>query len=536
MTKIIGYHAAFKDGRGFIANSYGETSGVGVIDWLLNDHQDDKKVTYDIDYFAAVLFRLAGLSEANGRELAETGKTSIGKLRTTYYKKAFLAIGNAKFSDAGQYLNLIQDTGLDNSLDVAGAVAKANEAREVAVKVSRILFNAGLDGSNINSPVSSLRSSLLRNLDLPNYTHIPHEVTAIAAECQSRRWIEIFAQGKVIGYDYDLTSAYAAMLMDLYDTRRGDWTKAAARPDGAVYGFERGTCNITARVTPIIMKQAEGLSYTPQGSRETVLTMQEVDFIKDYKQGEFTLDYGWYWTPRGKTLYKQHQFQPLKGPVNWLFNKRVTTTDELAKQILKRALAGLWGMTGQTLSNGERGEYYNMVWNVLVETNTRLAVARALFDSGVTPLSVAVDGCITDKPLNVEISRSLGGWKISHQGEAILIRSGLVAMQGKQGTGDYAVTYDAFNKMVEENPDATEYTIKSLSPVSLSQAVQMDYSRLGELVELPKTISIGDETKRNYFERPVTGRDILIKQYESFPLDVTTVRMINPSSPTPLDW
>ena len=49
----------------------------------------------------------------------------------------------------------------------------------------------------------------------------------------------------------------------------------------------------------------------------------------------------------------------------------------------------------------------------------------------VVPLHVAVDGIVTDRPLQLNISNKLGDWRLSHKGKCIIINAGTVGFEGK---------------------------------------------------------------------------------------------------------
>ena len=62
------------------------------------------------------------------------------------------------------------------------------------------------------------------------------------------------------------------------------------------------------------------------------------------------------------------------------------------------------------------------------------------------------------------------------------------------------------------------------SPVTLAEAVNGSWEKLGELQEVKKYISVGNADKRCYRERPKNGDELLCRIYESLPWDISMIR------------
>ncbi|HUV84743.1 MAG TPA: hypothetical protein VMV86_03490, partial [Methanosarcinales archaeon] len=350
MNQIIGYHAAIINNKPVIVNNKGEA---GNIDWLIDDctGKDYKKVAYDLDYFASILFRAINIFKDEAEILLARGKLHIYLDNTaydiTYFPSKYLSIARGagygrpftSIFNAEQYLPA---THYELEPTLESCISKAQEAQTIASEASWAFYLLGLDPDTITSPVRSMEKSLLANIDLPTHLDIPPEVNDLALNCCPGNWVEAYKLGYFPKtYDLDITSCYASMLAELYDTRRGSWIHSTVPPVQAIYGFAHGTVTIASNFSPIIYRKAERLNYTPVGIWDTCLTLQEIKFIKKYELGSFYIEDGWWWIPQGV------QYQPLKGIVNNLHNKR-EEANPLQNKILKRCLAGLWGRTLHT--------------------------------------------------------------------------------------------------------------------------------------------------------------------------------------------
>lgn len=357
MGRIVGYHGHFKDGQGFLVNDVGDVrTEPPYLDWLMETHvgPEFKKVAYDIDQFVAVILRLIDLTEEEGKGLLEAGELYIRPYRLTYYPSKYFGIYkggglqsmNASFYDAGQYL---EAPSLERNVVPEKAIYKAKEARDVAARVSRIFFDLGWDGNTITSPIRSLEKSALAGLNLPTHRDIPPAVNDMALRSCRGSWVEAYKLGHFKKcFDYDLRSAYPFFLSQLLDLRRGDWTMATERPEGALYGFQEGTVAMNASFHPVLYGTEAGersdYSYTPTGEWQTCLAADVVDFVRRYKLGEFKPEVGWWWIPNGT------QYEVMKGVINWLYQKR-QGKEGLELKVVKRAAC----FSGDTLVWTETG-------------------------------------------------------------------------------------------------------------------------------------------------------------------------------------
>jgi hypothetical protein len=325
-------------------------------------------------------------------------------------------------------------------------------------------------------------------------------------------------------YDYDINGAYAYELSQLYDLRRGHWIRSHYYEPEAVYGFCRGLLNVTAPFHPFMIGEGE-MKYTPVGSREEYVTKAEWDFIDQYHIGDFDCQDGWWWIPNEG----QQQYQIFKGVVNRLWSLR-QNADPMMDKILKRIMAGIWGALLQTMGGKDTlsfGERFNPVYGALVESNCRLAVARAVLDNNLYPdhlVNIAVDGIVSSKPIPVDDGK-LGGWRLSHKGKAIVVSSGIVGIEEKGGEEDFAITYDKLYSMISANPKARVYRMSKVSPITLGKALAGDrWKEIGNLETVIRTISVKEEGKRLYTKVPKCGGDLLKEVYSSEPWTIGVIR------------
>ena len=496
-------------------------SGEWLLCQLLNDNPKENKLLYDLDACAASLIRLC-LSEGHVRELYEKEKTyAYGGIKITYFPTRFFAIdGRNSFVNFGNMVRYKSDTHYSPSDNEGDKIGKAKEAAIIATSASNILEELKLDKQRIISPVGALIDKYIWSLRPPTVDDIPEDVSELAFSTIKGNWLEAYKLGSWdCAYDYDINLAYGSVLAKLMDIRRGDWVSSTTIPNNALYGFAKGSLEITAPFHPFIVKQGEEYSYSPIGIRDDVLPKNMIDLLYKYKLGTFNIEKGRWWIP--KTNYPI--YEPLKGIINHLFKIR-SESDGLKKVILRQMIAGVWGRMLE-IKKEKLGNLFNPVWGSIVENEIKCKVTETCLRHNIQPLLVAVDGVVTDKPLPITTSTNMGEWRLSHKGKCIIVSSGVVGFEGKQGAEEFALHYDWLHDQLASDPKATEYTMTKYSPLTLAKAIQLNsMDKLGELQKADRSIIIGKDYKRLWNDYPKCGGDILNNTYESTPIDAIMAR------------
>jgi len=501
------------------------------LDWLINKVQtagaNSTAVMYHLDADVAALLKLIDLTEDEARQLLERHKLRIPPYSLTYYPSKFFGVDRgfgvmhpyANFYNAGQYLV----PHFEPDEDAETATAKAREAAEIGSQVVSALHKLGLDADRLTSPVRALDSRLER-LNLPTVKDIPLEAGELAYGCVKGNWLEAFACGYwEEAYDYDINGAYGSELMWLPDLRQGEWVHSKERPEWANYGFARGGLTTRAPFHPFLIEGSD-MSYTPVGCFEVCLTLEEMRLLEKWKLGEFEIEDAWWWIPRGTTAPDT----PLYDLVNWLYYQK-GNGNEMVKQIAKRCIAGIWGRFLEFRGN-DFGPMFNPVYGAIVENNIRCKIAEACYRNGIIPLHVAVDGLITDRPLELELGSDIGQWRLSHKGRCIVVSSGVVGFEGKHGAEEFSLRFDWLYERMKAEPRATELKMRKYSPMTLAKALNLgQFDRLGEVEEIERTVYLEPDYKRVWRHRPRGGGEILGRQYWSMPIEASMVKEVMPA-------
>lgn len=489
--------------------------GSQVFDWLLADNPKENKLFYDLDPSVASLIKMT-LNEQQAEDLYKKEKVVVDGYKITYFPTRFFAIDGANsFINFGNMIRYKSDVHYSPDDTIDDKIAKAKEAESIAISTRQILKELGLDPQRIISPVGALIDKYVWSLRPPTVDDIPMEVGELAYKTIKGNWLEAYQLGYwQEAFDYDINLAYGSVLSTLLDIRRGVWVEDTAIPNNAIYGFADGILDINKPFHPFLMKQGDEYTYTPMGNRPDQLTKQQIDLLHQHQLGTFDIKQGWWWIP-SETKPK---YTPLKGIITHLHKIR-SESDGLKRAILRQMIAGIWGRMVEVRKD-KFGKLFNPVWGSIVENNIKCQVCDTCLSAKIIPLLVAVDGVITEKPLPIQDTSTMGGWRLSHKGKCIIASSGVVGFEGKEGAEEFALRFEWLYQQLQEYPKQTEYTMAKYSPMTLAKAIQNNtFDKLGELQQSNRTIIIGKDYKRLWKDYPKDGADLLANHYQSTPID-----------------
>ena len=495
-------------------------TGKQLLHWLASFGQT-LNVLWDLEYSASCILSKFHLSIEQLSELMETTKLEIDDCLFTYIPSKFMSVkagrnwGSpfAMYSNGSQYF-----TAFLEEVDRDTAYKYACEAKQIGMEVRDSLAVLKVNARNLISPINQFAKAYFQRMHFPLVDELnaidpqigEYSFNALEAglfECRQKgHFNEV--------YDFDINGAYGSSLSALPNINKGEWKYVKEYKPDAPIGFYKTKVTITDSFSPIGFR-AKDFNSTPIGTWDKYLSQQQIQCIDKWKLGSVNVEDGYVWTP----IEWQNIYAPL---IRRLFEIKESSTG-IQKDVMKRVLSGIWGIMGQIIK-GKFGEYFQPVIHALVEINTRLKVFELCKQNNIEPISIALDGVVTDRPLeNINIGTDMGQWKLSHQGKCIAINSDLVLIEGKDSKQVFTATYEWAKNEIENNPDASRYTMTRNSCVTVGKVVQNPklLDRLGEIVPTNRSIDLNVEFKRIYPEHPKTGKELLSgKIYNSMPVDV----------------
>lgn len=525
-------------GHGNIYTSEGEKCNKpSFLDWLVqHEEKNTVHMFYHLDHAVANLCKMIELDDRELRKLWEDKRLYVRGLNCNYTlsyvpgkmfsidKGAGIGKKYMIFGNMGQYMdNKVKECATANGI----IEYPLQEAHKVAVEVVEAITEiTGTEPNNLASPIRAYQKAVLEPLNLPTDSNVPMEVGKLAYACCKGGWTEALSQGQWdIVYDWDRNSSYPSDMLDLVDTRWGEWEECTGNinnvPDNAM-GFYNCEVNITADFHPILYIDKNNKSFTPTGKWTTPLTLDEVRFIREWSLGTVQILDGWTFYPVG------HPSHPLRNCTKRLYKYRQEHNGSIKGSVAKKILVASYGkfLEVQHINKKDMfGPMVNTVWAAQIETRTRLEVARFALEHGIVPLHIAVDGLVADRPILKESSDKIGEWKLSAEAPAMIVGSGVVALQGKVKEGDFSLDYDWIRQEIEKEPFAQWIEMENDSVITVGKAV-MGCKNLGAVERGTRSIILNGDNKRFYVQEPESFGQMIGKHYRSTAWDISILEGI----------
>jgi hypothetical protein len=524
-TRIIAYTADLIDGNVVLSNSDDDSivsNDVNeLLDFIGEDFSDEEsetkyrelKVCWDLDQVASLILRLLPLGRV--RELAGPTHTS-GNIFYIPSKVLSVTTDNHKsyIYHVAQYY--------DDEPDPKDAMVIHSKTRDLI----EAFWAMGLNPYKLTSPIAVYESAILDHINIPTILDIPNvkdadvdELIEWSERCVSKDWLEAYIVGNFAPeetWDYDLQSAYPAVLSQVYNIKYSQVVKSRTFCPDAHWGLLRGTLTINpdVKVHPIIYNK-ENRNLTPTGTWDDVFDLNEILFVEKWRIGHFRLKEGWF-------VKYNAPVKPFEVPLQRVFNLR--NKQGMVKKLAKRIGAACWGKLIFRAADGQLNKHYNPLMAEQTVTGTRLMVGNFIYRNKLqdSVVHVGIDGVRTTKKVHglPEVVK-MGEWKMNPPSSCLVLSPGRVYTSDKKPGGLY---YDDIMRMIQAHPRESYYSANLQRRLTLGEAAELgNLSRLGTMIDTHSNIDLNllrTGQDRIFKEFPRTGGELLAKKYYSEPMVV----------------
>lgn len=494
---------------------------------MVEDYQQDGgntqyvKVVWDIDEFCAPVFKLMG-EDICHRLMSNSHRVKMPPFTIFYMPGKFLGIDILR--EVGQTNTFRKDT--LNIYDIHQYfpdVENPNKVQDV-YSYGRYLLdtlkNMDMRPMRLTSPIRMYEECVLENMSVPTVYDMPNfeknkEAVQYAMKCAGKEWRTVYQ----IGYwglnecaDYDVRSAYPAIIAQLRNTKYCRYEKSSDYIPDADWGFLRGKVRIDARVSPIIHPEYGNVI----GEWEDYLTLDEVKWLEARGIGKFELYDGWFLT---FTSYSM----PFNNIMGRLFAQR--HYGNLRERLSKKMANGLGGKFAEVYDNGEYGKYFNPFYHAIMTARCRLQVAEFIYKNELQDdvISVMVDGVLSSKKVQKKIlgTVQMGGWRTNPSSSFLVVSVGnQYSYEKKSSSG---ISYEQIMESIGKHPNSNYYHIKKLHKVTLQEALERgDLSLLASSEIKESSLDLQFiETNLQYDKLPKNGRQLLRNRYRGEPRNIS---------------
>lgn len=502
-----------------------------------------KYVCFNMDFDAAGILKWFG--EDFCRELLEKRRTTFRDLHIHYIPRKFLCFrrGNVwtMFWDISQYYMVqgrhvplakaakwvkkskksfpvadMDETFYGNQQLLEYCIADADICGDLGRLVVDEFAEAGVEVTTLTSPATIAESFILDQcgVRVPSMVDIPDEALQYAENAVMPPWREFFKRGYFSKmYDYDISSAYPSVIRDLPDLKYGKWVFAKKTiPSNAHLGYVQCIIDVPkdAYVYWANYKNKFGDNFTPTGMFPTTLTLNGV------RRARPKIIDGWYWV--------SDIIRPLfKRVIDCLYElKQAAPRRSFRRQLLKTALASIYGKLHQIFEDGNIGRMYNPFYTAEVMTDTRLQVYDLAAQNPEGLIGIHTD-CVycTDKLNPTVVDMGLGSWEL--RGVSSMLVIGLNHFEKGTGYLRYALG---------QEPEKQEYHVmygKGIRPMSLAEAIKLDrFKDTNVFLPFEEKVNVVKQIyKRRWLGLPENGGDLLKNVYDSKPFPVMIADVLN---------
>ena len=310
-----------------------------------------------------------------------------------------------------------------------------NAELKLLVQLAEVLRNStkplGLNVRSWHGP-GSLAGSWLGKNRVNRYMR--GEIPKTLYEVATRAYFggRIDAQGYGICdpvYHYDIVSAYPAAIAELPNLTKLVWKRL--RKDPQVQSTKDIGGIFVARISWEIPATRFWGPF-PWRSRNGT--------IRYPLSGE-----GWYWYPEILSAFQRYPKECftvkeiwysqgfIESPLHNLIHETFAYRKELKKSgnpahhSTKLILNSLYGKFAQTVG---KARYYNPIWAGLITSHTRAQLLNVITDQTVC---IMTDSIWSQTPLDVDLSKELGGWEVQEENRLVLAEAGLYEAIDQEG-------------------------------------------------------------------------------------------------------
>jgi len=395
-TGIVAYTATEYKGKVTVARAFANQVEAVVTDnwdkltdFLVEDKGIALHICWNLGQFSNVIFSLLPIAKQDELE---------SKVKVNYRgAKVFSTEHLLGITKMRQIKGSIYDRLENNFYSISHWLPARDKAPELPEEIEQLgyeiaegLGKLGIYPDRLTSPIG-LFSEQLNPDRLPtiyNFNEEWLEAMDWANQVAGYEWNKKYRKVKSDTHQYDLTSAYSSIMLDLPDTSKASLAIPPSNED-YMWGIVEGKLISDTKVLPI-------------NKKASYFTTDEIGWIMMRNLGTFKLGKAWdFWFTKDK---------PYRPIVSKLLRARNNGNGGMVNNLAKRIANGLSGKLDQFNKDGSLGELYNPILALMVRSRCRLKVGNFIYNNNLADslVKVQVDSVYTPENLTIP-SKSLPG-------------------------------------------------------------------------------------------------------------------------------
>jgi hypothetical protein len=330
---------------------------------------------------------------------------------------------------------------------------------------------------------------------------------------------EVTEKGVDYYYEYDINSAYPAIIANLLDITNAHILHSKNYINHAHYGFIRCEFSVPPDTFNPVAHKRKMLNIYPCGTIQKVITKSEYDYFKSIGVKLKILD-GWW------IVCKEEKY-PFRDEIIKLTNIKTQYKREgkkLQYHIIKIFLNSLYGKFVQLTKKGNKYEAttcWNPIYGSIITSEVRLQVTKMQQEYSDI-VAVHTDSVISTTPLPIECSSKLGDFDFELEGKGVILGSGIYQIGDKTKFRGFNTKTNLFELI---DTDKNKYKTKVKRPLTWREVIFHGWTKedINFFKTINREIAVDFDTKRIWLEDWETFKDVSKRKVLSvpYPVDVS---------------
>ena len=364
---------------------------------------------------------------------------------------------------------------------------------------------------------------------IPSIKHIPLNILDIAYQCFFGGRFEALKRGffeKL--YEYDINSAYPAVICELPSLKYGKWIKVKEINPKETIGFYKAVFKIPIQyISPLSLRLKGKLIVNPSGTFATWITWYEADLLRDYITH---LSYGYEYVEWRK------EYRPFKKPMLQLYElkRKYKNTNETFYWLVKLVMNSLYGCFVERHRKADNsitsGILFNPIYGAIITAKTRWKLLKDIGkDNYHKCVAFHTDSVISTEPLKLSCNDKIGNWDLEAKDSGVILKSGIYQIGDivkRRGFGLKSVNWI---KELERFGTETKIKIDKIRAMKIAESLMRFHNidKVNIFYEQTKRLDINTEYKRTWFDEFKNCNDLLSRNITSQTLNLSYINSKN---------
>ena len=354
---------------------------------------------------------------------------------------------------------------------------------------------------------------------------MPQEIQEIALKTYYGGRFELIKRGSFKeAFLYDINSQYPEFIKNLPSLKFGMWLSINYLPVKPCIAYFLATLVIPDdNLISTIPVKHKGIVKFPNGYIRKWLTWYDLDLMREHI---IEIEKGY--------IYKESPFEykPFRNRILFHFKQKAKWKgkNDLMYMIHKLTMNALYGCFVEMhdkeiegVNQKVAGMLFNSVYASQITAFGRWSVLKEVWYEKEYIIGIHTDSILTDKKMNLSISKKIGEWSFEGSGKLFIINTGMYQLNAQK---PILKTRGIPKKYIKDwfkfagwyyKENSKEFIINRMLKISQALVQNKCLDNVNIMVDAKKSVNINSDRKRNWFREFTDFKDTLKNNISSLP-------------------